>query len=65
MKIVKILILYIKALKFRHDVLKFKKETKDIDFKNTNFNDINIYFIKGEELKMRSYEIEEKLHNLK
>lgn len=65
MKPVKILILYIKALKFRHDALKFEKEGENIDFENSNLNDIKAFLSKGHELELRSYKIEEGLYNLK
>lgn len=65
MKPVKILILYIKALKFRHDATKFNKQSKGIDFVEMTPDEFVKYLSKGKELKRRSYEIEEKLYNLK
>ncbi|WZK93737.1 hypothetical protein [Staphylococcus phage SpP] len=65
MKIIKTLALYIKALKFKRDVLKFEKEAKEISSKDISSDEFITHLNKGTKLEARSYEIEEELYNLK
>ena len=60
----KFVILWIRVLKYEHNVSKHSKKGKEISFK-TNPEEFIKYLSEGEELKRRGYEIEEKLYNLK